>query len=102
MVARIDWHINTNNRFNIRGSYVKTKSPSSVSTSRSPLGNFPGPGNRTSASALHFQNSNYYQESNLYSITAELNSTIGKLANTLRLSYTNQNDPRSSDSDILG
>lgn len=101
LLARLDWNINTNNRFNIRGSYVKTKSPASVSTSRSPLGNFPGPGNRRSSSALHFQNSNYYQESNLYSITAELNSTIGKVANTLRLSYTNQNDPRSSDSDIF-
>jgi len=101
LLARLDWNINTNNRFNIRGSYVKTKSPSSVSTSRSPLGAFPGGGSRTGNTALHFQNSNYYQESNLYSITAELNSTLGKVANTLRLSYTNQNDPRSSDSQIF-
>lgn len=102
LLARFDWNINTNNRFNIRGSYVKTKSPSSVSTSRSPLGNFPGPGNRTGTSALPFKNSNYYQESNLYSITAELNSNLfSRFANTLRLSYTNQNDPRSSDSDIF-
>lgn len=101
LLARLDWNINANNRFNIRGSYVKTKSPSSVSTSRSPLGNFPGPGSRTSNTALPFKNSNYYQESNLYSITAELNSTLGKVSNTLRLSYTNQNDPRSSDSQIF-
>ncbi len=102
LLARLDWNINTNNRFNIRGSYVKTKSPSFVSTSRSPLGNFPGGGSRTGNTALAFKNSNYYQESNLYSITAELNSNISsKMANTLRLSYTNQNDPRSSDSDIF-
>lgn len=101
LLARLDWNINTNNRFNIRGSYVKTKSPSFVSTSRSPLGAFPGGGSRTGGTALHFKNSNYYQESNLYSITAELNSTMGKFANTLRLSYTNQNDPRSSDSQIF-
>jgi hypothetical protein len=101
LLARLDWNINSNHRFNIRGSYVKTKSPSSVSTSRSPLGAFPGGGSRTGNTALPFKNSNYYQESNLYSITAELNSNLGKVANTLRLSYTNQNDPRSSDSKIF-
>lgn len=101
LLARFDWNINSKNRFNIRGSYVKTKAPSFVSTSRSPLGNFPGGGSRTGNTALAFKNSNYYQESNLYSITAELNSTLGRVANTLRLSYTNQNDPRSSDSDVF-
>ncbi|HEY0175725.1 MAG TPA: TonB-dependent receptor, partial [Pedobacter sp.] len=100
LLARLDWNINSNNRFNIRYSYVKTKSPSFVSTSRSPLPSFPL-GSRTDSYALPFKNSNYYQESNLYSIVAELNSNIGKLANTLRLSYTNQNDPRSSDSQIF-
>ncbi|KQB99799.1 TonB-dependent receptor [Pedobacter sp. Hv1] len=101
LLGRLDWNINSKNRFNIRGSYVKTKNPSPVSTSRSPLGAFPGGGSRTGNTALPFKNSIYYQESNLYSITAELNSTIGKVANTLRLSYTNQNDPRSSDSDVF-
>ncbi|MFC4212348.1 carboxypeptidase regulatory-like domain-containing protein [Pedobacter lithocola] len=102
LLGRLDWNINDNNRFNIRGSYVKTKSPSFVSTSRSPLGAFPGGGSRTGNTALAFKNSNYYQESNLYSITAELNSKLfNRFANTLRLSYTNQNDPRSSDSDVF-
>lgn len=102
LLARLDWNINNNNRFNIRGSYVKTKSPSFVSGSRSPLGNFPGGGSRTGSSALPFKNSNYYQESNLYSITAELNSKIAnRYNNTLRASYTNQNDPRSSDSQVF-
>lgn len=101
LLARLDWNINSNNRFNIRYSYVKTKSPSFVSTSRSPLPSFPL-GSRTDTYALPFKNSNYYQESNLYSIVAELNSNIfSKLANTLRLSYTNQNDPRSSDSELF-
>jgi hypothetical protein len=102
LLARFDWNIDENNRFNVRGSYVKTKSPSFVSTSRSPLGAFPGGGSRTGNTALAFKNSNYYQESNLYSITAELNSKVfNRFANTLRLSYTNQNDPRSSDSDVF-
>ena len=102
LLARLDWNINANNRLNIRYNYVKTKSPSFVSTSRSPLGGFPEGGSRTDNMALPFKNSNYYQEANLYSVTAELNSTVfGKFANTLRLSYTNQNDPRSSDSEVF-
>ena len=102
LLARLDWNINENNHFNIRYSYVKTKSPSFVSTSRSPLGGFPEGGSRTDNYALPFKNSNYYQESNLYSLTAELNSKLAPgINNTLRLSYTNQNDPRSSDSQIF-
>lgn len=100
ILGRLDWNINTNNRFNIRYSYVKSKSPSFVSTSRSPVDNF-ALGSRRDSYSLAFKNANYYQESNLYSIVAELNSTLGKFANTLRLSYTNQNDPRSSDSAIF-
>lgn len=97
LLGRLDWNINANNHFNIRGSYVKTKAPSFVSTSRSPLAGLPSGG-----SPLTFKNSNYYQESNLYSITAELNSKLfGRFSNTLRASYTNQNDPRSSDSDVF-
>jgi hypothetical protein len=97
LLGRLDWNINANNHFNIRGSYVKTKSPSFVSSSRSPLAGLPSGG-----APLAFKNSNYYQESNLYSITAELNSKIfDRFSNTLRASYTNQNDPRSSDSDIF-
>ena len=102
LLGRLDWNINDRNRFNIRYSYVKTKSPSFVSTSRSPLGGFPNGGSRTDIQALPFKNSNYYQEANLYSITSELNSQIAtKFNNTLRLSYTNQNDPRSSDSEVF-
>ena len=102
LLARFDWNINDKNRFTLRGSYVKTKHPSSVSTSRSPLGSFPGGGSRTGSSALPFMNSRYYQESNLYSITGELQSTVfSRFANTLRVSYTNQNDPRSSDSKLF-
>lgn len=102
LLARLDWNINTNNHFNVRYSYVKTKSPSFVSTSRSPLGGFPNGGSRTDSYALPFKNSNYYQESNLYSLTTELNTKISSgFNNTLRLSYTHQNDPRSSDSEIF-
>jgi len=98
-VARVDWNINQNHRFNIRYSQVESKSPSFVSTSRSPMTNYAGSAGRTSNNALWFKNSNYYQDANFYSLAAELNSLFGgRFANTLRFSFTHQNDPRSSDS----
>ncbi|NBY25752.1 MAG: TonB-dependent receptor, partial [Chitinophagaceae bacterium] len=56
---------------------------------------------RTASTALWFKNSNYFQGANLYSLAAELNSTFGKAANTLRATYTFQNDSRSTDSQIF-
>jgi hypothetical protein len=97
-VARIDWNINDNHRFNIRYSQVESKNPSFVSGSRSPMTNYANGAGRTNNNALWFKNSNYYQEANFYSLAAELNSLFGgRFANTLRLSFTNQNDPRSTD-----
>lgn len=95
--ARLDWNINSKHRFNIRYSQVESKSPSLVSTSTSNSG-FSAGDNRQSIYAMHFKNSNYFQEANLYSGTVELNSNFGKLNNSLRASYAHQNDPRSSTS----
>jgi hypothetical protein len=102
LVARVDWNISSNHRFNIRYSQVESKSPSFVSTSRSPLTNYSSSAGRTTNNALWFKNSNYYQEANFYSWAAELNSTFfGKFANTFRATYTHQNDPRSSESAVF-
>lgn len=106
IVARLDWNINKNNRFNIRYSQLKSKNPSFISGSTSPLSNSPVPvygsagGSRTDNTALHFQNSNYFTDNNYYSLVGELNTTFlgGKFANTFRGSYTNQNEPRTSES----
>jgi hypothetical protein len=102
LLGRLDWNISNNNHFSIRYNQVESKSPSFVSTSRSPLSAFPN--TRTSNFALPFSNANYFQESNFYSLAAELNSTIGrthKFYNTARFTYTRQNDPRSSNSTIF-
>jgi len=95
LFARLDWNINSKHRFNIRYSQVESKSPVQVSTSTSGS-NFTATDNRQSIYAMNFQNSNYFQEANLYSGTAELNSTLGKVNNSLRASFAHQNDPRSS------
>lgn len=99
-VARVDWNINSNHRFNIRYSSVESKAPSFISGSTSGAGfNYSTGVGRTNSNALWFKNSNYYQEANYYSLAAELNSVFfGKFANTFRATWTHQYDPRSSDS----
>lgn len=100
LLARLDWNISKNHSFNLRYNQVESKSPSFVSTSRSPFGNHTQ--NRQGNIALHFSNSNYFQDANLYSVAAELNSKLSdKTSNTLRGSFTHQNDPRSSNSAIF-
>jgi outer membrane receptor protein involved in Fe transport len=107
LFARLDWNIAKNHRFSIRYNQVESKRPAtaSSSTSGSPIGSVTGyaylnarSGNAQNA-GLAFANSNYYQAANLYSSTAELNSSFGnKITNTLRVAYSHQNDPRTSDS----
>lgn len=102
-LARLDWNINKNNRFNVRYNQVESATPSFISTSTSGTGyNFPNNGGRQSPGHLHFSNSNYTQQGNQYSLAAELNSSFGsKFSNTLRGSYTHQNDPRGSESSVF-
>ena len=103
ILARLDWNISNNHRFNVRYNQVESKRPSFISTSTTGTNfQFPGGGGRTSPQHLHFSNSNYFQDENLYSLAAELNSSFGsKFANTLRGSFTHQNDPRSSESSVF-
>ncbi len=113
ILGRLDWNIAQNHHFNVRYSQVEGKAPAFPSTSRSPFGGYrypnplnngtflDGSGNRQQNTALFYQNANYFQESNFYSLAAELNSTFGSkgsTTNTLRGTYTRQNDPRSSPS----
>jgi len=99
-LARIDWNINKNHKFNIRYSNTKAKNPSDPSTSTSGLANRNFSTNtRTAMTAMFFQNSRYYQETNFSSLAGELNSRFngGKMSNLLRVSYSRQNEPRSYD-----
>jgi hypothetical protein len=101
-LARIDWNINKNHKFNIRYSYMASKSPSYPSTSVSPFGSL-YTGNRQSMDAMWYKNSGYYQERNFSSVSAELNSSLGggKFMNTLRATYSFQDEPRSTDGKIF-
>jgi hypothetical protein len=101
ILGRIDWIVNKNHRFNVRYNQVEGGSPSTPSTSTTGLTIAGFPATRTAQNALWFRNSNYFQGSNFYSVAAELNSTFGKFTNTLRGSYTNQDDSRTSESSIF-
>jgi Carboxypeptidase regulatory-like domain len=101
-LARVDWNINKNNKFNIRYSYMARKDPNYPSTSVSPFSSI-YTGNRQSMDAMWFKNSGYYQQSNFSSLSTELNSSFGegKYTNTLRATYSYQNEPRSTDGKIF-
>ncbi|HEY3389781.1 MAG TPA: carboxypeptidase regulatory-like domain-containing protein, partial [Prolixibacteraceae bacterium] len=102
-LGRLDWNISRNHKLNIRYSNSNGKSPSYPSTSYSPFTNAQIPynatsGNRQSMDAIWYQNSGYYQETNFSSLAGELNSTFGggKYSNTLRYTYSYQDEPRST------
>ncbi len=102
IMGRIDWNINRKHRFNVRYSQVEGGEPNPPSTSTTGTGsNFPTGLGRTDNNALWFKNSNYFQGANFYSFAAELNSTFGKFSNTLRATYTYQNDSRTTESQIF-
>lgn len=105
LFARLDWNISKNHRLSVRYNQVESQTPNSPSTSVSGsaiTGNLTYGNVRSGLNnnaGLPFQNTNYYQAANLYSSTAELNSNFGsKLTNTLRATYSHQNDPRTTDS----
>jgi hypothetical protein len=97
-LVRLDWNINKNHKFNVRYSNMTSKSPSPPSTSVSPFASSIYTNNRQNLDAMWYQNSGYYQERNFTSLSAELNSSLGggKYMNTLRATYSFQDEPRST------
>jgi hypothetical protein len=99
VLARIDWNISKNHRVNVRYSQVEGGEPNAPSGSTTGTGNtFPSGLGRTDANNMWYENSNYFQGANFYSFAGELNSTFGKFSNTLRGTYTFQNDSRTTTS----
>ena len=100
VLARIDWNINQNHKFNIRYNMVNSKYASAPSTSTTGFGNSGfSTSSCSSMYAAYFQNARYYQEQNFSSIAGELNSRFldGRLNNMLRVAYSHQYEPRSVD-----
>ena len=102
ILGRLDWNINSRNRFNVRYNQVEGGSPNAPSTSQSGITANQYTGTRTGQNAQFFRNSAYFGGANFYSVAAELNSILGKrFTNTLRVSYTKQDDSRTSESALF-
>ena len=105
LMARIDWNINSDHKFNIRYSQTMNKYSSSPSSSVNPINPNPYDRNkygRTSLYAQFFESSRYFQEQNFMSLAAELNSRFGNNAsNVFRVTWSHQNEPRSFVGDLF-
>ena len=105
LMARLDWNINDNHKFNVRYSHTMNKYSSNPSGSISPLSSSVYNRNdygRTTMYAQYFESSRYFQEQNFMSLAAELNSRFGNNAsNVLRVTWSHQNEPRSFVGDLF-
>ncbi len=106
LMARVDWNINQDHALNVRFSTTKNKYSAAPSSSINPLGN--ATYDRTNAGrlsycSLYYESARYYQEQNFTSLAAELNSRFldGNLTNTVRYTYSHQNEPRSFEGDLF-
>ena len=105
ILARLDWNINDNHKFNVRFTKSNRKSSSPASASRSIGSNqataIYGGNQNTYGSNTNYGmsslSSRYYAEYKFTSIAAELNSKFGKVNNTLRGTYSFQDQPRSTE-----
>ena len=105
ILARLDWNITDNHKFNIRFTKSNRKSSSPASASRTIGSNqataIYGGNQNTYGSNTNYGmsslSSRYYSEYRFTSFAAELNSKFGKINNTLRGTYSFQDQPRSTE-----
>ncbi len=105
VLARLDWNINDNHQFWVRFSKSNSKESHPASSSRS-IGsnraNIIYGGNKDIYGSdtnygMSSLSSRYYIENRFTSLAAELNSKLGILHNTLRATYSFQDQPRSNE-----
>ncbi len=97
IMARIDWNIDTNNKFTLRYNDVKSTNDQEVNFNSTVSG--ARSSGRNSVDAISFSNSNYNFTNYVRSITGELNSSFSSaLNNKLLVSYTHIQDTRGSNS----
>jgi len=104
ILARLDWNINDNHKFNVRFTKSNRKSSSAASNSRTVGSNLSNAiyngGSQYGGSSYYgmtSESSRYYAEYKFTSIAGELNSKFGKVNNTLRGTYSYQDQPRSTE-----
>ena len=105
ILARLDWNINDNHKFNVRFTKSNRKDSNPASASRSIGSNqataiYGGHQNTYGSNSnygMSSVSSRYYSEFKFTSVAAELNSKFGKINNTLRGTYSFQDQPRSTE-----
>lgn len=107
ILGRLDWHINNNNRLNVRFTGSQLNSNYHPFQDSSPLNHnaiYPGGADggqglnsgRLSATSLYFESARYMKQHNFSSLAGELISTFGGIFdNTFRATYSFMNDTRS-------
>ena len=104
-LARIDWNINDNHKFNVRFTKSNRKESNPASASRTIGSNrssiiYGGSQNSygiNTAYSMSSLSSRYMSEFRFTSVAAELNSKFGQWHNTLRGTYSYQDQPRSNE-----
>ena len=105
ILARMDWNINDDHKFNVRFTKSNRKASNPASASRSIGSNratliYGGNQNSYGSNTdygMSSLSSRYYAEYRFTSVAAELNSKFGKVQNTLRGTYSFQDQPRSNE-----
>ena len=106
VLARVDWNINDNHKFNVRFTRSNRKESKPASGSRSVSGVnvskdiYGGSANvygNYSNYSMSSMSSRYFLEYRFTSLAAELNSRFGQWHNTLRATYSFQDQPRSNE-----
>ena len=105
ILARLDWNINDKHKFNVRFTKSNRKESNPTSASRSIGSNrstiiYGGSQNEYGSNSnynMSSLSSRYYAEFRFTSVAAELNSHFGKVQNTLRGTYSFQDQPRSNE-----
>ncbi len=108
ILARVDWNINEDHKFNVRFTKSNRKASNPASASRSIGSNratiiYGGNQNSYGSNTdygMSSLSSRYYSEYRFTSVAAELNSKFGQLHNTLRGTYSFQDQPRSNEYNV--
>lgn len=98
LLFRVDWNVNKTNRLTLRFNQTKTGRDIMVNSMSAPTSVAP----RTSINAMGFQNTNYIQNNDVWSMVGEWNWRISnQFSNNTSVSFTRINDYRSSNSQIF-
>jgi hypothetical protein len=100
ILGRLDWNISQKHKFSLRFNTVKSTNNQIVNGTSAP--NPRASSSRVSANAMSFENTNYGFLNTVYSLSAELNSTLtNEISNQVLATATLIQDTRSSTSSIF-